>query len=79
MKGDNRKVAEVMPCGVEKTAPIKDEAVDRRATIELCAHRLKDEACVDIECFKGALGHLEGVGALKDRHAWFDFWVYRGG
>ena len=79
MKGDEGEVAEVVPCGVEKTAPIEDEAVDRRATIELHAHRLKDKACINVEGFRGGFGHLEGVGALKDGHAWFDFRVDRGG
>jgi hypothetical protein len=75
MEGDHCKDLEVESCGVKKAAPVMYQAVGDGAAVELSAHSIKEQMCVDGQGFEGTLGDLKGMCTFKNRHAWLDLGV----
>jgi hypothetical protein len=58
MEQDDGKVLEIKPHGVKEAAPIVHHAVKDCAAVQLGAHCLKNEACINRESFEHALGYV---------------------
>ncbi len=65
MVRDDVEVPEIEPRGAKEAAPIMRQAINNRAAVQLGAHCLKNEACIDSESFECALGYLKRVCTLR--------------
>jgi hypothetical protein len=78
MVQDIDKVPGIKPRGVKEAAPIMHQAINDCATVQLGAHCLENEACIDRETFEHTLGYLKSVCVLKNGHTWLDLGVNGG-
>ncbi len=78
MVRDDGKVPEIEPHGEEEATPIVHQAIDNCAAVQLGAHHLKNEACIDSKSFEHALGYLKSMCALKNGHTWLNLGVNGG-
>jgi hypothetical protein len=77
MKQDDGKVAEIKLRGVKEALPIMHQIVDNHAAVQLGAHCLKNEVCINGESPKSALGNLKSMSMLKNGHAWLNLGINR--
>jgi hypothetical protein len=78
MVQDIDKVPEIKPPKVKEATPIMHRAINNCATVQLGAHCLENEACIDRETFERTLGYLKSVYVLKSGHTWLDLGVNGG-
>jgi hypothetical protein len=77
MEQDDGRILETKPRGVKEATSIVHQAIDYRAAVQLGAHRLKNEMCINKESLKSTLGDLKSVCTLKNGHAWLDLGINR--
>ncbi len=77
MEQDDGEVLEIKPRRVKEATPIVHQAIDNRAAVQLGAHHLKNEACINGESLESALGNLKSMSVLKNGLAWFNLGVKR--
>jgi hypothetical protein len=68
MVQDDDEVPEIKPRGVKEATPIVHQAINNHAAVQLGAHCLENEACINRESFKRALGYFKRVCVLKNGH-----------
>ncbi len=76
MERDDCKIAKVVPSRIKEASPVKHQAIDNGATIELGAKCVEDQPGINWKGLKSTLDELECMRALKNRHAWFNLWVH---